>query len=132
MSQPTRKAPDLSGSSLLLRGPQDLTALGPFLKARRLAAGFRSAKQAAPHLGVTVRLLAEVERGGRTKRGITLGKLLSVVRQLGCEIEIRRRRTVMARGTVILPSPDTEAEARGVADGASRAAGRGNRRERVR
>lgn len=89
---------------LTLRDPRDLAALGPFLKAQRQAAGFRSAREAAPHLGVTTRLLVEVERGERTKRGITLGKLLAVLQQLGYEVELRPRRApVMGAGEVTLP-----------------------------
>jgi hypothetical protein len=90
---------------LTLRGPGDLASLGPFLKERRRAAGFRSAKEAAPHLGVTPRLLVEVERGERTKRGITLGKLLSVLAQLGYELELRPRRSVVHANLELRPPP---------------------------
>ena len=83
--------PTLARGNLILRDPRDLATLGPFLKARRQAAGFRSAKEASPHLGVTTRLLVEVERGERTKRGIGLGKLLAVLQQLGYEVELRPR-----------------------------------------
>ena len=92
----TTTANDLSQpATLTLRGPHDLAALGPFLKDRRRAAGFRSAKEAAPHLGVTTRLLVEVERGERTRRGITLGKLLAILQQLGYEVELRPRRSAV-------------------------------------
>lgn len=103
---PTKTDASTTSSSavLTLSGPRDLGDLGPFLKARRLAAGFRSAREAAPHLGVTTRLLVEVERGERTRRGITLGKLLTVLQQLGYQVELRPRRSPVAgAGEVTLP-----------------------------
>ena len=107
----TTKTPDVP-AALTLRGPADLTTLGPFIKARRRAAGFRSAKEAAPHLGVTTRLLVEVERGERTKRGITLGKLLTVLQQLGYEVQLRPRRSPMA-GAAELTLPPLTVKATG-------------------
>ncbi len=76
---------------ITLRTPDDLAQLGAFVRAARHAAGFASARAAAPLLDVTPRLLAEVERGMRTKRGITAGALLSIVAGLGYEVEIRPR-----------------------------------------
>jgi hypothetical protein len=104
MAIQTNTTPTSVAAVLTLRGPRDLAALGPFLKARRRAAGFRSAKAAALHLGVTTRLLVEVERGERTKRGITLGKLLAVAEQLGYELDLRPRRSpVVGTAEVVLP-----------------------------
>jgi len=97
----------LRPATLTLRGPGDLAALGPFLRDRRSAAGFRSAKEAAPHLGVTTRLLVEVERGERTKRGITLGKLLGILQQLGYEVELHPRRSPVVGAGEITLSPAT-------------------------
>ncbi len=94
-------------TNLTLRGPADLTALGPFIRARRRAAGFRSAKEAAPLLGVTSRLLKEVERGERTKRGITLGKLLAILQQLGYEVYLRPRGASVVGTTVVTLPPIT-------------------------
>lgn len=136
---PTKTTPTASDvpAALTLRGPADLTTLGPFIKARRRAAGFRSAKDAAPHLGVTTRLLVEVERGERTKRGITLGKLLAVLQQLGYEVQLRPRHspvvgaaeltmpplTVKATGSVIEPAPG-EKQSQKKTSTASKRAGR--------
>jgi hypothetical protein len=100
------KTPSVS-TTLILRGPSDLSSLGPFLKARRRAAGFRSAKEAAPLLGVTSRLLREVERGERIKRGITLGKLLAIVQQLGYEVQLRPRGASVVGTTVVTLPPLT-------------------------
>lgn len=103
-------------TALTLRGPHDLAALGPFLKARRRAAGFRSAREAAPHLGVTTRLLVEVERGERTKRGITLGKLLAVLQQLGYVLELHPRDSAITGRAEITLAPIT-LKATGVVEG---------------
>ena len=73
---------------LTLRSPDDLPALGPLIRTARRDAGFRSAREAAPLLGVTPRLLAEVERGMRTARGISLGRLLRILAGLGYELDI--------------------------------------------
>lgn len=70
------------------RSPDDLSALGPLIRTARRDAGFRSAREAAPLLGVTPRLLAEVERGMRTARGISLGRLLRILAGLGYELNI--------------------------------------------
>lgn len=102
----TRTTPNIL-TNLTLRGPADLTSLGPFLKARRRAAGFRSAKEAAPLLGVTSRLLKEVERGERTKRGISLGKLLAILQQLGYEVQLRPRGAPIVGTTVVTLPPVT-------------------------
>ena len=73
---------------LTFRSPDDLSALGPLIRTARRDAGFRSARDAAPLLGVTPRLLAEVERGMRTARGISLGRLLRILAGLGYELDI--------------------------------------------
>jgi hypothetical protein len=113
----TTKTPDVP-AALTLRGPADLTALGPFIKARRRAAGFRSAKKAAPLLGVTSRLLREVERGERIKRGITLGKLLAVLQQLGYEVHLRPRRSPVVGTAELTTPPITVKPTRSAADSA--------------
>ena len=77
-------------AELILRRPDDLRTLGEFVRRARHAAGFASAKEAAPLLGVTPRLLAEVERGMRTTRGITAGSLLTLLSGLGYELEVRK------------------------------------------
>lgn len=116
----TKNTPTDRPAALTLRGPKDLAALGPFLKAARRAAGFRSARQAAPHLGATVRLLVEVERGERTKRGITLGKLLTLLEQLGYELELRPRRSAMHARLHLAPPPPHVAGTEGSKQGDSR------------
>ncbi len=104
MPKTSIQTPTSTSPGLTLRDPADLVALGPFIKDRRRAAGFRSAKEAAPHLGVTTRLLVEVERGERTKRGMTLGKLLTVLQQLGYEVHLRPRHSpVVGTAEVTLP-----------------------------
>lgn len=82
---------------LLLRTPADLGKLGEFVRSARRAAGFASAREAAPLLDVTPRLLAELERGMRTKRGVTAGAMLSILAGLGYEVEIRPRSREGAR-----------------------------------
>src|SRR5579872_6883304 len=78
-------------STLTLRSPEDLAALGQFLRARRRRAGLRVAKDAAPFLGVGVRLLVQLESGTRGKRGVTIGKLLDLLQGLGLEMVIQPR-----------------------------------------
>ena len=81
----------MPSTRLVLRGANDIAQLGSFLRDARRAAGFASASEAAPLLNVTPRLLAEVERGMRIKRGVSLGALLGMLAGLGYEVEIRKR-----------------------------------------
>jgi hypothetical protein len=74
-----------------LRSQEDLPALGKFLRAQRRRAGLALAGDAAPYLGVGVRLLTQLESGTRGKRGVTIGKLLDVLRGLGFELIIQPR-----------------------------------------
>jgi hypothetical protein len=82
--------------ALTLRGPDDLPALGEYLRAARRESGLASASDAAPYLGVGVRLLVQLESGTRGKRGVTLGKLLDVLQGLGLELVVRPRRPTSA------------------------------------
>lgn len=82
---------------LIIRQPDDLAKLGPFLRARRRQAGMPIAREAAPYLGVGFRLLVQLESGTRGKRGVTIGKLLKVLEGLGLELEIRRRASSLDR-----------------------------------
>lgn len=49
------------------------------------------ANDAAPYLGVGVRLLTQLESGSRGKRGVTIGKLLDVLGGLGLELVVQPR-----------------------------------------
>lgn len=86
-----------NSDALVLRRPDDLAALGPFIRNRRRGAGLPLAKDAAPYLGVGFRLLVELESGTRGKRGVTIGKLIQVLEGLGLELEIRPRTTSARR-----------------------------------
>jgi hypothetical protein len=78
-------------TTLTLRTPDDLPALGKYLRAVRRQAGLAVASNAAPYLGVGVRLLVQLESGTRGKRGVTMGKLLEVLQGLGLELVVRPR-----------------------------------------
>lgn len=76
---------------IVLRGPGDLKALGPYIRARRKQSGLKHSGDAAPYLGVGARLLLELEAGTRGRRGVSLVKLLSLLQGLGLELVIRPR-----------------------------------------
>lgn len=76
---------------LVLRRPDDLEALGGYLRTRRRGIGMAIAKDAAPYMGVGFRLLVELESGTRGKRGVTLAKLLKILEGLGLELAVRPR-----------------------------------------
>ena len=78
---------------IVLRGPEDVGALGPYIRARRKQAGLTHSGVAAPYLGVGARLLLQLEAGTRGARGVSLIKLLSLLQGLGLELAIRPRRT---------------------------------------
>lgn len=80
-----------TSAELVLRHPDDLGALGKYIRSRRRSAGLRLAKDAAPYLGVGFRLLVQLESGTRGKRGVTIGKLLPILEGLGLEMAIRPR-----------------------------------------
>lgn len=78
-------------ADLIIAGPEDLANLGPYVRQRRYESGLGLANEAAPYLGVGVRLLTQLESGTRGKRGVTLNKLLEVLRGLGLELVVRPR-----------------------------------------
>ena len=78
-------------NGIVLRGPDDLGALGPYIRARRKQSGLKHSGDAAPYLGVGTRLLLELEAGTRGSRGVSLVKLLSLLQGLGLELVIRPR-----------------------------------------
>ena len=87
--------PSPPSDSLILSKPDDLKALGPFLRAARRRAGLRAAKDAAPYLGVSFRLLVQLESGTRGKRGVTITKLMGILGGLGLDLVIRPRAGVL-------------------------------------
>lgn len=76
---------------ITLRGPDDLAALGPYIRDRRKQAGLTHSGDAAPYLGVGTRLLLQLEAGTRGSRGVTLVKLVTLLQGLGLELVIRPR-----------------------------------------
>jgi hypothetical protein len=93
-----------ASSSITLRGPEDLPALGKYLRSERRRAGLALAKDAAPYLGVGVRLLVQLESGTRGKRGVTIGKLLDVLKGLGLELIVQPRPPFVGNTTPTPPS----------------------------
>lgn len=63
------------------------TALGEEIRARRKAAGL-TLTQAAELIGVSRRLLVELENG---KRGVAVHTLFDILAALGLEVHIRER-----------------------------------------
>jgi hypothetical protein len=86
-------------SDLVLRGPEDLSQLGAYVRAQRYRVGLSLANDAAPYLGVGVRLLTELESGTRGTRGVTLRKLLGVLQGLGLELVVRPRPLIIGNAT---------------------------------
>ena len=84
----------MAAADLILRSTADLKRLGVYIRARRRAAGLPVAKEAAPFMGVSFRLLVELEQG---ERRVTINKLLPVLEGLGLEMVIRPRAGVGAR-----------------------------------
>lgn len=68
----------------------DLPTLGEFVRARRRALGLSDATVAADRLGVSRRLLLELEQG---RRGVRADRLLHILQTLGCDLVIRPRGT---------------------------------------
>jgi hypothetical protein len=86
-------------AELVLRRPDDVEALGAYLRSRRRGIGMPVAKEAAPYMGVGLRLLVQLESGARGKRGVTLAKLLRILEGLGLEMAIRPRTAASTRPT---------------------------------
>jgi hypothetical protein len=82
---------------IVLRGPDDLDVIGPYIRTRRKQAGLTHSGEAAPFLGVGTRLLVQLEAGTRGTRGVSLSKLLSVLQGLGLELVIRPRGRAIPR-----------------------------------